>query len=411
MPVNTVLQFSARLALIAILGACAPNATRPLPSVNPPMLELRVPLARVADPSPEQWRGMTNIFFDSIPKGLRDSMQLPATWRHVEAAEVVTGSGLYSALAVRFVPAETGDTTYLVDTEGSRDFLHAAPLTFERRGRVRVANVGINVRTRRGASHRVPYQVLVADDRYTYARIAEYRTGSVAIDGRHFAVVVRNRGRNHPFFTPDVGTVFFVDQDGDGTMAEQATLTMNGQPAAAEQVMPFRPFLLNGRPLEVIDIDSAGSTLRLRSARRTTAVSPSFRAPDVIAERLVGGEFRLASTLGRVVVLQFWATDCAFSERVRGAANQLVATSGESLVWVAMSREKDRGVVLRHLETHPMGGLLVLADSAAWAVYNPESATPHFVVIDQQGVVRVVASGASAMEVVTAQVNGLLAER
>ena len=411
-PSRSALRCSLRLTVLSIVVACTPTATLPDTHLaTAGTTELRAPLTRVADRSPERWRGMSNIFFDSIPKPLRDSMRLSPEWRHVEAAEVVSGAGLHAVLALRFSIAASVDTTYLVDTEGKLDFLRATPLSFERRGAIRVANVDVTIRPDRGASRSVPYQVLVSDDNYAYARIAEYRTGSVLVDGRDFAIVVRNRGRNNPFFAPDAATVFLIDQDGDGHIAEQATLTVSGQPAAAEQVMPFRPFLLNGKPFEVTAIDSSGSLLRLRPAEQTTAVSPSFRAPELIATRLGGGELRLSSLLGRVVLLQFWAKDCAFSERVRNATNQLATESGEALTWVAMSKESDRGIIERHLVTHPMRGVVVLADSAAWAGFNPETATPHFVVIDRLGVVRLVATGATAINVVTTQVTRLLAER
>lgn len=411
MSLPKTVRCAARLTFAAVLSACASNpAPSPL-GAGSRVDASRIPLARAADLSPERWRGMTNIFFDSIPKSLRDSMQMSPAWRHVQAAEVVSGRGLHTVLVLRFSSAVSNDTTYIVDTEGTLDFLHATPLSFERRGSIRVANVAINVRTRSGVARRMPYQVLVSDDKYAYARIAEYRTGSVTVDGRPFAILVRNRGRNHPFFARDVGTVFMVDQDGDGQLAEQATLTVSGLPAAAEQVMPFRPFLLNGRAYAVTDIDSAGESLQLSPVSRVAAVSPSFRAPDIIAQHVAGGEVRLSAMRGRVVLLQFWATDCAFSERVRDATNQLVAASGGSLVRLAMSKERDRGVIEKHLATHPMNGIMLAADSTTWSVYNPEFATPHFVVIDQCGVVRLVATGVTALEVVTAQVKRLLVAR
>ena len=400
-----------RAAVLATAVACTHNA-KPLGTVHvsADVTELRVPLTRVADPSPERWRGMSNVFFDSIPKTRRDLMRLSPEWRHVEAAEVVSGRGMRTILALRFFIGASVDTTYLVDTEGKFDFLRATPLSFERRGTVRVANVDVVVRTERGAPRRVPYQFLVSDDKYAYARIAEYRTGSVSVGGRDFAVVVRNRGRNNPFFAPDAGTVFLIDQDGDGNIAERATLTVNGEPAAAEQVMPFRPFFILGKPFEVTAIDSVGSLLRLRPAERTTAVSPNFQAPDLYATRLAGGEFRLSQLRGKVVLLEFWATNCAFSERVRTAVNQLATQNGEALTWVAMSKESDPGSVEQHLAAHPMRGTVVLADSAAWADYNPEMATPHFVVIDRRGVVRFVGTGATAIDAVAAQVTRLVAE-
>jgi hypothetical protein len=384
-----VSQFASRAVLVGLVGACAPHAALPRNALDTSANEWRVSLTQVPDSSPDRWRGLSNIFFDSIPPLLRDSMRLSPDWRHVEAAEVVAGDGLHTILALRFTLATSRDTVYLVDTLGTLDFIHALPLAFKRRGSVRVASLALMTRSLQGATRRVPYQILLSDDKYTYARIAEFRNGAITVDGHRFAVVVRNRGRNNPFFTRDAGTMFFVDQDGDGIMAEQATLTVSGQPAAAEQVMPYRPFVLKGMPLEVTDIDSIGSSLR----------------------RLAGSKLRLSSLRGRVVLLEFWATDCAFSERVREATNQLAVTSGEALAWVALTRERDRAGIEAHLVNHPMHGIVALADSAAWAVYNPELATPHFVVIDRSGVVKLVATGATAIEVVTAQVNRLLAKR
>jgi hypothetical protein len=406
-----VSQFASRAVLVGLVGACAPHAALPRNALDTSANEWRVSLTQVPDSSPDRWRGLSNIFFDSIPPLLRDSMRLSPDWRHVEAAEVVAGDGLQTILALRFTLATSRDTVYLVDTLGTLDFIHALPLAFKRRGSVRVASLALMTRSLQGAARRVPYQILLSDDKYTYARIAEFRNGAITVDGHRFAVVVRNRGRNNPFFTRDAGTMFFVDQDGDGIMAEQATLTVSGQPAAAEQVMPYRPFVLKGMPLEVTDIDSIGSSLRLTPARRVTAVSPNFRAPELTARRLAGSKLRLSSLRGRVVLLEFWATDCAFSERVREATNQLAVTSGEALAWVALTRERDRAGIEAHLVKHPMHGIVALADSAAWAVYNPELATPHFVVIDRSGVVKLVATGATAIEVVTAQVNRLLAKR
>ena len=343
---GSTLGGTVRVVLVAIAAACAPRAKLLGTQLSTAVAaDLRVPLTRVADPSPERWRGMSNIFFDSIPKPLRDSMRLSREWRQVEAAKVVSGAGLHTVLALRFFIGASEDTTYLIDTEGTLDFLRATSLNFERRGTIRVATADVLVRPERGAPRRVPYQILVADDKYAYARIAEYRTGSLSVGGRGFAVVVRNRGRNNPFFGPDVGTVFLIDRDSDGNIAEQATLTVNGQPSAAEQVVPFQPFFILGKPFEVTAIDSAGTLLQLRPSERTTAVSPTFRAPELIATRLAGGELRLSGLLGRVVLLQFWATDCAFSERVRNATNQLAAEGGEALAWVAMSKESDRGII------------------------------------------------------------------
>ena len=117
----------------------------------------------------------------------------------------------------------------------------------------------------------------------------------------------------------------------------------------------------------------------------------------------------MSQQLGTVVLIEFWATDCPFSEKVRAAANALAGKHGSALSWVAVSREHDRAVIEKYLAKAPMRATVTLADSAAWATYNPAGATPLFVVVDQKGVVQFTAAGASAMEAVTATVDRLIA--
>jgi hypothetical protein len=133
---------------------------------------------------------------------------------------------------------------YVVDTAGNLDFAHAQPLTFEPHPHILVAHVDLAVRTTRGAHRRIPYEVRVSDDGYTYARIAEYLTGRMQVDGKGYAVKIRSAYRNEPFYSPGQGTVFLIDLDGDGQIAEKPSVTRDGAPAAAEQVMARSPFML-----------------------------------------------------------------------------------------------------------------------------------------------------------------------
>lgn len=369
--------------------------------------QMRIALSTFADRHPDQWRGMSNIFFDSVPVVLTDSVKVAPIWRNLAIADVVAGPRMHAIRALRFTSI-AADTQYLVDTVGDLDFRRAAQLVFERRGAMRVANVDLTVRSLAGTVRRVPYQILLSDDRYSYARIAEYRTGIINVDGRPFDVSVRNRGRSQPFYTDDDHTVFMFDLNGDGEFAEQAQLTMGGHPVAAEQVMPHRPFFLNGHAFEVSAIDSAGTRLQVSRSTRTSAVAPHFHAPELRAPLLLGGEFRLSAQRGSVTLIEFWATNCPHSERVRRALNALADSGGPSLHWIAIARERDSTVIQQHLALHPMNATVTLADSAAWETYNPVGATPTFIIVDQQGTVQFVASGASAISAVSAKVAQML---
>jgi hypothetical protein len=366
-------------------------------------------LDRIADPSPDRWTGLTNIFFAPVPDSLRRVAHLDDGWTAVEVADVVAGDGFKPIYAARFKTSGSEEFHYVLDTAGMLDFTRGRQLTFRRSSGVRVADVELDVRSRSGAHQRVPYQVLLSDDGYTYARLAEYRTGRLRVDGRDHPLKVRAASRNTPFYGLGPGTVFLVDLDGDGQIAEQAVVTAGGRPAAAEEVTPGAPFLVGGRAFEFSAIDSAGTRLVVRPSRTRIAAVEGFEAPDLAGEVLTGGRYRLSQHSSGITLIEFWSTDCVFTERVRPAANALAAAMrGTPYTWAAVVRESDRTAIARHLAEHPMTADVVLTDSATWAAYNPTGVTPLFVVVDAHGTVRYRAMGASAMDAVAAKVRALL---
>lgn len=369
-----------------------------------------VTLHRVSDRAPaEGWPGLTNIFFAPVPSSMRTEARFGEQWSAIEVADVVMGDGLRTIYAARYKMPGSDELHYVVDTAGRLDFVHARPLDFEQQGAARVANLDIEVRSSTGAHRRIPYQVLLADG-YTYARIAEYLTGQLRVNGHTYAIKVRSSSRDDPFYGPTPNTSFVIDLNGDGTLAEQPTVTAEAGPVGAEQVLPRTPFLLRGRAFEVVDLDSTGSTLLIRSSTVTVAAVENFKGPELSAKTLAGSDFLLSKQLGRVVLIEFWSVNCGFSEKVRPDLNDLSsALQGMPFAWVAAARERDTTEIQHHLAEHPIAGTIALFDSTAWATYNPMGVTPLFVVIDQKGIVRLRAMGASAITAVAPKVKALVA--
>ncbi len=371
-----------------------------------------VTLDRIPDPSPDRWWGLTNIFFGPVPDSLRSVTRFGEGWSAIQIADIVAGPGLRPIYAARFRTAGNDELRYVIDTAGSFDFRRAVALTFDRRRNILVADVPLDVRSASGHGMRLPYQVLLGDDRYTYARIAEYRTGHVRVDGSEYLMKVRSAWRNEPFYGLGAGTVFLADLDGDGSIAEQAAVTAGGRPAAAEEVMASAPFMLAGQAFEISAIDSAGTRLVVRPSRQRVAAVEGFGAPELTGDLLDGGTFRLSQHSGAVTLIEFWSTECIFSERARPSVNAIaVGATNAPYSWVAVVREHDRAAIMRHLAEHPMSGRVLLSDSATWAAYNPAGVTPLFVVVDQRGVVRYRGMGVSAVEAVAAKVRALLGAR
>jgi thiol-disulfide isomerase/thioredoxin len=128
-----------------------------------------------------------------------------------------------------------------------------------------------------------------------------------------------------------------------------------------------------------------------------------FRAPAFAGTGLDGTAYRLARRPGRVVVVEFWSTECPFSARARPEANHLAAAvAARGGLYVTMARETDRAAVRTHLDQHPRRGTLLLQDSATWSAWNPRTVTPLYYVIGPDGTVLLREAGAPAVRLAAA---------
>ena len=395
---------AAVISKITLLVACLPQIASGQSSVRTvPAVIVR--LDRVVDSSPSPL-GLSNIFFAPPSPEIQRAMRRGEGWTGIEIADIVDGDGLRTIYAARFKVPGTDQMHYVVDTAGNLDFAHGQSLTFQPWPHIEVANLSLDVHTTRGTHRRIPYQVSRSDDGYTYARITEYLTGRMRVAGKDYAVKIRGAYREDPFYTPGPGTVFLIDLDGNGEIAEKPSVTRDGAPAAAEQVMARTPFMLGKQAWEVADLDSMGSRLVVRQTKTRVAAVENFKAPQLAARTLNGRKYQL-SKRSDVVLVEFWSVSCGFCEKARPAANELADAERGKLTWLAIAHETDRAEIERFLAAHPMNATVALYDSAAWTTYNPTGVTPLFFVVDKKGVIRFRGAGASAIDAAAATVKVL----
>jgi thiol-disulfide isomerase/thioredoxin len=387
-----------------ILVACLPQVASSQSSVRT-VPGVIVRLDRVVDSSPSPL-GLSNIFFAPPPPEIQRAMRTGEGWTGIEIADIVDGDGLRTIYAARFKLPGTDQMHYVVDTAGNLDFGHGQSLTFQPWPHIEVANLSLDVHTAGGTHRRIPYQVSRSDDGYTYARITEYLTGRMRVGGKDYSVKIRSAYRTDPFYTPGPGTVFLIDLDGNGEIAEKPSVTRDGAPAAAEQVMARTPFMLGKQAWEVADLDSMGSRLVVRQTKTRVAAVENFKAPQLVARTLNRRKYQL-SKQSDIVLVEFWSVSCGFCEKARPAANELADAERGKLTWLAIAHETDRVEIERFLAVHPMNATVALYDSAAWTTYNPTGVTPLFFVVDKKGVIRFRGAGASAIDAVAAKVKML----
>jgi hypothetical protein len=78
---------------------------------------------------------------------------------------------------------------------------------------------------------------------------------------------------------------------------------------------------------------------------------------------------------------------------------------------IALSRETDVNEIKSFLENHPYEGTLGIPDSTFWHKYNSRTITPLFYLIDRNGIIALIGSGASMVPVLQPMIQRLLVVR
>jgi thiol-disulfide isomerase/thioredoxin len=301
---------------------------------------------------------------------------------------------------------------YVVDTNGDSNLNNEPALKF--RGLLHISIADVPLKITRKSNHEswnVTYQVILADD-YSYARIAEYRVGTLSLAHDHYPILLRPLSRKSPYFSLSGETLCFVDMNSDGCFANNWRITDGGEILASEEVSLSEPFIVAGQKWEAVSVDSAGSTLLLKRSSKNEAISIGFRAPTLQFEDLNGLRHDLTEARGKVVLLTFWSTDCPFSEKVRPSLDSMIHQyDSKSFSAFALSRETEVNEIKSYLENHPYEGTLGIPDSTFWHKYNSRTITPLFYLIDRNGIIALIGSGASMVPVLQSMIQRLLVVR
>jgi thiol-disulfide isomerase/thioredoxin len=369
---------------------------------------IAVSLKTAVLPDTGQLTGITNIFFARV-----DSLhaRYPSGWRNVEAASLLSNDEFFPINIIRY--SDHSDSIhYVVDTDSDSNFENEPTLRFRRLPHMLIADAPLKItRKSNSESWNVTYQVILAD-RYSYARIAEYRVGTLSLAHDHYSILLRPLYRKYPYFSLSGETLCFVDMNSDGYFANNWRITDGGEILASEEVSLSEPFIVAGQKWEAVWIDSAGSTLLLKRSSKNEALSIGFQAPTLQFEDLNGLRHDLTEARGKVVLLTFWSTDCPFSEKVRPSLDSMIHRyDSRSFSAFALSRETDVKEIRSYLEDHPYEGTLGIADSTFWHKYNSRTITPLFYLIDPNGTIALICSGASMVPVLQSMIQRLLVVR
>ncbi len=369
--------------------------------------ETKVPLSRAVLPDTGQLTGSSNIFFGKITT---PDSGYSLGWKEPEVASLLENELFLPINIVRYKDA-SGATHYVIDTDGDSNFLDDQDLKFRTLADRSIADADVEIRYRSSIpskSWKVRYQIILAGG-YTYARIAEYRTGILNLRGKGYSLTLRPFGRNTPYFSLSGTTVCFIDMNRDGSFSDRWGLRAEGEIVPSEEIQLSEPFMIQGKKLKAVVIDSIGSALSIRESFDDKALSVGFHAPDFEFIDLHGVAHSLERIGGKVTLLMFWSTTCPFSEQIRPKLNSIIKRNeSQTFSSFALSRETDTSEVKSYVKSHRYDATVGIPDSTLWRRYNSRTITPLFYLIDRDGIIRLIAPGASMAPVLDAMIRRLL---
>jgi cytochrome c biogenesis protein CcmG, thiol:disulfide interchange protein DsbE len=118
-------------------------------------------------------------------------------------------------------------------------------------------------------------------------------------------------------------------------------------------------------------------------------------APQFSVSTLDGGTVSNSSYSGQLVLLQFWTTWCPYCHRDQPAVDNIQAAyAGKGLAVLAIDVGEDEATVQKYLQANPRSCQVALDKNRSVASSFGASGFPHYVLIDRQGNIAGIASGA-----------------
>jgi cytochrome c biogenesis protein CcmG, thiol:disulfide interchange protein DsbE len=348
-------------------------------------------------PKGEPLWGISNIDFQDVGK---IQVLCPEEWTDLKIAAVLESKDYLPVSCLRFKDAQDQEQ-YALDTDADFDFSDESFLEFETRKNMSIAGADILIQPLDEVdSYTRYYEIIIGRKGAGFARIGEYRKGTLRLDNEEYPLILRAVRRNKPDFDLSAGTQCLIDLNQDGDFSLRWRTAPSGDIIAPEQVPLNAPFRINDQTFQATDIDRHGTKLVIESSAVDTAPSIGFKAPDFEAVTYNNKTYSLQDLKGQVILMEFWSPDCRFSAKVRSWVEYIAGKYGDRVTILSVMIRPDETAYENYLKDHKMSSIVVQANEDLMETYNPGVITPTFFVIDKSGTIQFKGSGITVIEVV-----------
>ncbi|HZY35761.1 MAG TPA: hypothetical protein VFE53_03890 [Mucilaginibacter sp.] len=341
---------------------------------------------------PGKFIGISNLFFDKVDSS--GNFSFPSGWKNIEQAQMIENLSLEPVSIFR-IKDDSGKFSYYVDSDNGKKIAETDLLVFRQSQSNKIA--AIKVRTKNLLTGKftryVPYEVIISG-KYIYGRIKEQKTGVLNVDNNSYKIVVRPYSRSSVNYSLKESSIF-IDFNRDGEIHERWSV-YQGKPVSGEAVSYEEPFKIGTKGFIVDSLEENGSWLTIRPYNSQEALAVGYKMPSIDFYDINGELLNKASK--KYMLIELWSTSCPFCESIRNRLNTLFSDKNSSVDWITISRE-NKQTVNDFLTTHPISAKIVIPKDNQWKYLNPQTVTPLFYLVANDGTVIFTGSGADMVNV------------
>jgi len=324
-----------------------------------------------------------------------------------EKVAIVSQPENYLPIVMGKFETDDGNSVYALDTDYDQDFEDEEFLELRTRETYEIASQSIRLledHNKHGSELNLHFVITGA---YDFVSNGSYLKGHIQHAEQNIPIKIINKSTNEPLFKNTSNLIALIDINQDEKFEQDWSISDDGRIMPSEEFSLKEPILLFGKPW-VFELSENAEQLSLIQTEVDTASATGFYFGDFELSKLDSSNFKLEDINHRFKLIEFWSTNCSFSEKARTGINKIQDQFSDVLIVISTPREQNLSIVKDHLEEHPKSGLQIQHNGKLWDSRNPEPVSPLYYLLDKNNVILMKIRGASAVKIIEEKLKSIL---